>query len=202
MSEYFNPNAEEFCAAARKHFAFLVDRFGFVVDGAHGSANPFYVRFRGPSVCVVVEGVSYGVVCSTRLERKSVKGALDERLDLRKLAEFRRPDLEEPKNPAVRGQLTQMAFDASVLPLVAADFLGGNFGEWQALHDRAVADNKRAMEASAARDHKHDIDAVCAKAAEAFRSGQYDRVIELLAPIESELSSAQLLKLKMARAKR
>jgi hypothetical protein len=200
MSTHYVPSSQEFRAGAESHFSFLCRHFDFKVEALPASEhNEFSVRFSGKSLFVVVEGFSYGYALGTRICNAVRSADQAEEVDLHTILKLRRPDMLTTRYPEERGQLEEMKFHASALREAAGDLLTGNLGEWPRLVAFEQAERLRLRVEGQAEWRRRDLDRACTRAAEAFRSGEYGTVIKLLGPHESELSTGQLMKLRMAK---
>jgi hypothetical protein len=199
MSTHYVPSAREFHAGATEHYSFLCQRYGFSLVSRLDDDQEFIVRFRAGLLQVVVEGMSYGFVLGTRIERHSPGSDSPEVIQLHSLMELRRPELLVSRYPERRGQLEDMKFDSIALREVASDFLSGDLSDWTRLHAVAHATEERRGVEAIEQMCRHDLDRASARAAEAFRNGEFQKAVEILAPFEAELSPSQVTKLKMAR---
>jgi hypothetical protein len=198
MSEYYVPTQAELLDAIRAEFSFLVEQFGFrdVVQRDEKYINPYSVLYRKNQIAVLIEGISYGfsVDCQLRIEHH---GAIEApvQFSLGYLMAMRTPRLLEPRYPDRRGQLTQLPRLAEGLREAAMDLISGDFSR---LNDARPFIAKE-QEKAALEGRRRELSCVDSKSQEAFHSGDFRRVIDLLSPHDIELNKAARKRLEIAR---
>jgi len=196
MVEYHVPSAKEFKEAGRREFAFLQSDFEFKESKAPFKyENPYSIFFRHKNTFVYVEGLSYGFSLGVDIGTLGFFGKVKERFSLGYVVGLRRPDLLEPRFPEKRGQIEEMKRAAFDLKECANDFLNGDFS---ALHD-VLRYYKKLQEKSHSEYEAAEQKRIGIQASEAFHSIDYKKCIDLLSPIEKQLSKAQRIMLSQSR---
>ena len=194
-----NPSLEEFLARARHEFAFLIAEFAFQEQAVpqNWDVNRFQVRYANSASLVRAEGINwgYGVTVLLGPKRQPISDP-ENTFPLWAIVKLRRPDLYDGLNAG--DQLEQLAAHAIALRECASDVLRGNFDVRAAvdrLLDRNLSSRRSELEEWA---YRRDVET----ANEAFRSKDYDSVIDLLARHGTKLTQAQRLKLEYAKRHR
>ncbi|HJR58323.1 MAG TPA: hypothetical protein VJ813_02950 [Vicinamibacterales bacterium] len=195
-----SPTVTEFTAAVREAFGYLAREFGFrEVDppAKELELNPFLVRFVSPTTVVQVEGINWGFAAQVIV---GPDGGQEPLLPLWAVIRLRRPDLYEEvmKSP---GQLGEIRAYARALRETASDVLSGDFGVLAAAHAIVEARGLQQRLSQAEETREHDQRAAVAHAADAFRAGDFTRVVDLLMPHEKRLTTAQCAMLDYARTR-
>ena len=197
------PSLDEFKAACRKEFAYLIDEFGFVeaplprgrllasycVELPDGKfINGFAVWFWNGSVRIIIEGVNWGVHADLAIET-----ADGQRIGFGHVAAQYRGVL--PKLPEVGGgQLQDVKRLALMLRHLCEPLLRGDrtaLGEALRVQREVTARLHRDWELL---PYKRDA----AAAEEAFRQRKYAQVIRLLSPHSGRLSPSEARRLEFA----
>lgn len=194
-----NPSLDEFLIRARHTFAFLVAEFAFDEQPSprHTDVNPYQVRYLNATTSATVEGINWGYGVSVLLgptRRRILRR--DDAFPLWPLVKLRRPDLY--RSLWVGDQLEQLAAHAVALRECAAEVLRGDFdirSEVERLLRQQTPAGRRELADSL---HSQAV----AHANEAFRCKDYQRVVDILAPLEEQLTPAQRLKLEYAKKHR
>ncbi len=157
------PTPDEFRAAAREAFGFLVADHGFREERvARGSHNPVAVWFVNDTTRVVVEGINYGRNARVAVGRAGPIRSFENN-DLGDLASVRRSDLaltdEQVEVERAAGQLGQIPRLAELLRACGAEVLRGEFSSFPAIHalrERRAEEWERANGWSARRSRTTD----------------------------------------------
>jgi len=198
MNTAVAPSAAEFHAGALEHFNFLIRDHGFLVTQPPSELpQSFIVYFAKPGAYVAVIGYSYGFALDVELGPLHPDGRLSARMSQHLLMRLRTPEHLAPRFGGDRGQLEQMRFLASVLPLCAADALDGDFSVLSA----AKALEQELKQEAEATYRRKELSRAYARASEAFHAGEYARAAVMLRPFESELSKTQAALLRLALSK-
>jgi hypothetical protein len=195
MNTAVAPSPAQFQAGALEHFGFLVRDHGFQVSQPPVELpQSFIVYFAKPGAYVAVIGYSYGFALDVELGPLRPDGTPTERVSQWILMQLRTPEHLAPRFGGERGQIEQMRFMASVLPLCAADALRGDFSVLPS------AKQLRQNLAQEAEDEhrRRELSRASAQASDAFHAGQYARTVALLQPFQSSLSRAQAAMLRLA----
>jgi len=197
MSDYYVPSLQELLDAIRAELTFLVSTYSFqeVTDRSEKYINPYSVLYRKNSIAILVEGVSYGfgMNCEFRIEADSRRGQ-PERINLGYIVMLRAPQLLEPTYPEKRGQLTQLPKLAEELRLAALDLLDGDLSHLDEIRDFI----RKQQQKAAIENHRKEVSKIDLKSQEAFHQGNYGKVLDLLLPIEADLSVSGRKRLEMA----
>jgi hypothetical protein len=198
MNDYYVPSQQELIDAIRAELAFLVITYGFqeVTDRSEKYINPYSVLYRKKNIAILVEGVSYGfgLSCEFRVETDS-KRSQPERINLGYIAMLRAPQLVVPTYPEKRGQLTQLPKLAEELRLAALDLLDGDLSHLEEM--RAFI--RKEQQTAETENHRKEVSRIDVKSQEAFHQGNYGKVVDLLLPIEADLSASGRKRLEVAR---
>jgi hypothetical protein len=198
-----SPTAIEFKETVRDAFGYLGREFAFrevEPPTKHIEVNPFLVWFANATTLVQVEGINYGFAAQVILGPADAGDEWHATVPLWAIIKHRRPDLYEDalRSP---GQLSEIRVDAQALREAASDVLRGDFRVFAAAH--AIIDAQRIhqqrTEQEETREYHHK-EAV-ARAADAFRAKDFNRVVELLLPHVELLTPAERAKLAYARAR-
>ena len=198
MNDYYVPSQQELIDAIRAEMDFLVNTYGFqeVTDRSEKYINPYSVLYRKKHVELLVEGVSYGFGLSAEFRIETHSGqSKAERINLGYLIMLRAPQLLQPTYPEKRGQLTHLPKLAEGLRLAAQDLLAGDLSHLDEIRDFI----KKEQHKSERDSHRKEVSKIDVKSQEAFHQGNFRQVIDLLLPIESELSASGRKRLEMAR---
>jgi hypothetical protein len=198
-----SPTAIEFKETARDAFGYLQREFAFrevEPPAKHLAVNPFLVWFTNATTLVQVEGINYGFAAQVILARAGTGDEWHTSVPLWAIMKHRRPELYEESFRS-SGQLGDIRVYADALREVASDVLRGDFRVFAAA--RAVIDaqiiHRRLSEREQTHEHRHQV--AVARAADAFRSKDFNRVVELLLPHAERLTRAERAKLEYARAR-
>jgi hypothetical protein len=198
-----SPTVGEFKTTVRDAFGYLEREFACrEVDppAKHLEVNPFLVWFANATTLVQVEGTSYGFAAQVILGPADAGDEWQDTVPLWAITKHRRPDLyaDALKSP---GQLGDIRACARALREAANDVLKGDFRVFAAA--RAIVDaqgiHQRLTEQEETRQYHHRVAA--ARAADAFRAKDFNRVVELLMPHAERLTPAERAKLAYARAR-
>jgi hypothetical protein len=199
-----SPSAIEFKETVRDAFGYLGRDFAFrevEPPGKHVDVNPFVVCFANATTLVQVEGINYGFAAQVILGPADAPDAWDATVPLWAIIKHRRPDLYEGAFSRSSDQLADIRVHARALREAADDVLQGDFGVFD--DARAIIDaqmiHQRLTEQEESRKYHQQI--AVARAAEAFRAKDFNRVIELLSPHADYLTPAERAKLDYARAR-
>ena len=199
-----SPTAIEFKETVRDAFGYLGREFAFrevEPPSQHLEGNPFLVWFANATTLVQVEGTNYGFAAQVILGPAGAGDEWHATVPLWAIIKHRRPDLYEEafRSP---GQLGDIRADADALREVASDVLRGGFRVFAAA--RGIIDaqmvHQRLAEHEENLEHHHKV--AVARAADAFRARDFNRVVELLLPHAELLTPAERAKLVYARAGR
>lgn len=198
--EYYTPGKEELLAAMRREFSFLVTEYGYVelVERPERYINPYSILFRRAPVEVLVEGISYG--SGTTIEfriRDDVRQTPSDQFCISWMTTIRRPDLQVPKFPDKRGQLLQLPKLAFELKEVADDLLRGDLSLLPQVRN-AIATAKKEGEVA---ERARQFGRAEARSQEAFRSGDFPRVIAELEPHRDLLNPSSRKRLEIAKSR-
>ncbi len=199
-----SPSLDEFKAACRREFAYLIDEFGFVeeplpqgrllasycIELPEGKfINGFAVWFWNGSLRIIVEGVNWGLHADMAFET-----ADGQRIGFGHVVAQFRGSL--PKLPATSGgQLQDIKRLALLLRHLCEPLLRGDrtaLAEALRIQQEATARLRRDLELL---PYKRDA----ASAEEAFHRRDYARVIQLLSPHIGKLSPTEERRLEFAR---
>jgi hypothetical protein len=197
-----SPTLGEFKETVHDAFGYLVSEFGFretEPPPSHLEVNPFIVWFANETTLVQVEGIKWGFAAQVTLRpvgSRDVYAAVP----LWAIIKHRRPDLYEElaRSP---GQLGDVREYARALREVASEVLKGDFRVFASARAivEAYAVQLRESQRQESRDRNHR--AAVAVAADAFRAGDFGRVVELLTPHIELLTAAERARLSYARAR-
>lgn len=197
MNDHYVPSQQELIDAIRVELAFLVDTYGFreVTHQTEQHINPYSVLYRKNQISVLVEGVSYGFStdCQIIVEMDSPR-RVSENINLGYLMMLRTPHLLEPTYPEKRGQLTQLPRLAEGIRTAALDIITGDLSRLEDIKQFITKEQEKAK----SEYRQREIARIDAKSQEAFHNGNYQEVIDLLSPLEAELSSATRKRLELA----
>ncbi|HEY8196802.1 MAG TPA: hypothetical protein VIG04_07485 [Gemmatimonadales bacterium] len=190
-----SPSLTEFTTTVREAFRYLGPAFGFrevPPPAPRLAVNPFMIWFQNPTTLVQVQGINWGFAAQVLLgpaDGDDVSAAVP----LWAIIQHRRPDLSrEPQ-----GQLGDVRAYAEALREVAGDVLQGEFEVFGSA--RRILDAQMTRHTNERREQARA--AAVAGAAEAFRAGNFGRVIELLGPHVELLSPAERARLDYAHAR-
>jgi hypothetical protein len=198
-----SPTRLEFQATVRDAFGFLVREFGFREVQPRASRrepDAFVVRFANTTTAVQVEGINWGFAAQVVVGEAAAGDQLGTAVPLWAIMKLRRPDLYEEITGSA-GQLADIRVYARALREAAVEVLTGDFavfGDARALVEARAAEYGTSH-MQQAREHRHH--AAVASAAEAFRAGDFSRVVELLAPHADLLTPAERGRLEYARTR-
>ncbi len=181
------PSLAEFLATARREFAFLPKHLGFIE--IEPGPNPYAVRYAKANVVVRIEGVNWGCVANVLVTLDGVTLPL---WAIAKAGGF----CAAPAGD----QLEQLSSLAQQL-LKATELLDGDSSCMAAAQDifQESASQLRAEERRA-EEMEADRRAI-ALSEDAFRVGEWAKVVAALAPREARLSRATAARLQFARRK-
>jgi hypothetical protein len=198
-----SPSLSEFREIVREAFAYLEREFAFrevEPPAQHVAVNPFLVWFASATTLVQVEGINYGFGAQVILGPADAGDDWRAAVPLWAIIKHRRPDLYDETFRS-EGQLGEIRLYADALRETAGDVLRGDFRVLAAA--RAIIDaqtrHQRLTEPDEIRQSRQNL--AVARAAEAFRAGELNRVVELLSPYMDRLTDAQRAKLDYARAR-
>lgn len=198
MNDYYVPSQQELIAAMRAELAFLVNTYGFqeVTDRSEKYMNPCSVLYKKNDIAILVEGVSYGfgLSCEFRIATDA-RRSQTERINLGYIVMLRAPQLLEPTYPEKRGQLTQLPKLAEELRVAAPDFLNGDLSHLDEIREFIRTEQQK----SERENHRKEVAKTDLNSQEAFHQKDYGKVVDLLLPIESDLSPSGRKRLEMAR---
>jgi hypothetical protein len=198
-----SPSAIEFKEAVRDAFGYLRRDFAFrevEPPAKHVEVNPFFVGFANATTLVQIEGINYGFAAQVILGRADAPDAWEATVPLWAIIKHRRPDLYEDtfRSP---DQLGDIRVHARALREAADDVLRGDFRVFDAA--RAILDaqmvHQRLTEQEESRKYHRNV--AVARAADAFRAKDFNRVVELLLPHAECLTPGERAKLDYARAR-
>jgi len=197
-----SPTPLEFQETVRDAFGFLVREFGCREVDSRASRrerrDPFVLRFANTTTLVQVEGINWGFAAQVVVGEALAGDQWGSAVPLWAIMKHRRPDLYQEITTSP-GQLADIRVYARALREAAADVLRGDFavfGAARALVD-AQAIEHGISQTRQAREDSHHADAE--SAVEAFRAGDFPRVVELLAPHAAVLTPAEKGRLAYAR---
>jgi hypothetical protein len=197
-----SPTLSEFKATVRDAFGYLEREFAFHEVEPPASlleGNPFIVWFVNATTLVQVEGVNWGFAAQVLLGPAAGRD-WHATVPLWAVLKDRAPDLYQ-RSAQSQGQLGDIRYYADALRQAASDVLTGDL--------RVIASARAVVEAEATqqrlREHEemrdHTKRAAVKAAADAFRSKDYQRVVEHLTPHMERLTPAERARLDYARAR-
>jgi hypothetical protein len=198
-----SPTPIEFKEIVRDDFGYLGREFAFrevEPPAKHLEVNPFLVWFVNPTTLVSVEGINYGFAAQVILGPVDAGDEWHATVPLWAIIKHRRPDLYEDafRSP---GQLGDSRVHAHALREAASDVLRGDFRVFAAAH--AIVDtqmiHQRVSEQEKTREYYQKV--AVARAADALRARDFNRVVELLLPHAEFLTRAERATLDYARAR-
>ena len=197
MNDYYVPSQQELIDAIRAELAFLASTHGFreVTDRSEKYINPYSVLYKKNDIEILVEGVSYGfgMSCEFRI-KPDPRGSQIERINLGYIVMLRAPQFLVPTYPEKRGQLTQLPKLAEELRVAAPDLLDGDLSHIDEIRDFIRKEQEKAER----ENHRKEVSQTDLKSQEAFRQGDYRKVVDLLLPIAADLSPSGHKRLEMA----
>jgi|APTNR8051073442_1049403.scaffolds.fasta_scaffold52221_2 hypothetical protein len=198
MNDYYVPSEQELLDAIRAEMSFLVRMYGFqeVTNRSEKYINSYSVLYKKKGISLLVEGVSYGFGLNCYFTIETERGQRrPEHINLGYLMMLRAPHLLEPSYPEKRGQLTQLLKLGEGLRLTATDLLNGDLSHL----DEIRAFVQREQEKAAKENRRKELSRIDVKSQEAFHQSDYQQVLDLLVPIESELTASGRKRLELAR---
>ena len=180
------PNLEEFLAAARCEFHYLITEFLFTEEPIDKVEyhNPFSVRFEGQGLMVIPEGIGWGSSVTVTIgELAQQNTSVVRGIPLCAILEARgyTPNL-------LKGdQIVQLGIQARELREHARDVLEGDctvFAEARRIVDLRIAKSR-------AQEETERFEAASIQAAGAFHRKEYGAVRRLLEPFSDRLSDHQ-----------
>jgi hypothetical protein len=195
MNTAVAPSLAQFQAAALEHFGFLLTEHRFqLAQPPSELPQSFIAYFAKPGAYVAVIGYSYGFALDVELGPLRPDGTPSERISQLLLMRLRIPEYLAPRFGGERGQIEQMRFMASALPLCGADALSGDFSVLPVVKALQKELQQEAEEAY----REQELSRASAQASVAFHAEEYAKAVALLRPFESELSKAQAAMLRLA----
>jgi hypothetical protein len=198
-----SPALIEFQETARDAFGYLGREFAFrelEPPEKYLEVNPFIVWFANATTLVRVEGINWGFAAQVMLGPADAEDGWHDTVPLWAVIKHRRPELYEEVTTSA-GQLGDIRLYAHALRETADDVLRGDFGVFAAaraiVEAQGVQQRLRQHEESRERGRS----AAVAAAADAFRAGDFRRVVDLLMPHADLLTPAERARLDYARAR-
>jgi hypothetical protein len=197
------PTLIEFKETARNAFGYLGREFAFrelEPPAKYLEVNPFIVRFANATTLVQVEGTNWGFAAQVILGSANAEDSWPDTVPLWAVIKHRRPDLYEEAMRSA-GQLDDIRLYAHALRETASDVLGGNFGVFAAARAIVEARGAQLRVQQHEEAQERDRSSAVAAAADALRTGNFRRVVDLLMPHAELLTPAERARLDYARAR-
>jgi hypothetical protein len=183
---------DEYKAAARTEFAFLVETHGFrEIPAPHpSSVDKFVVVYERAQWLVRVQGLSYGVSADVSIIAPDGR---DASFGYAHSGSF----WSEHREGFGRGQVGDLRFWAWCLRTTGERF----FQNPSAFFEEIWSRRERFRQASRVDSQRHAMTRAMEKAQAAFRAKRYSEVTALLTPFRDALTPAQMAKLEFSRAR-
>jgi len=182
---------EKFLNTSRAEFQFLVSRFGFQEIGAEDQYNPYKLNFIRNDLIISIEGIHYGSSAMILIKDKNDRTLSPINLN----PNFIPLDKQSAKTlQKTSGQSDEIALAAKLLREHGTELLKGNF----AVFEEAYA---RKQNAWAQYDERRLFGNAIQEAVAAYNQEEWQTVVSLLEPYESNLSKKMAKKLAYARSR-
>jgi hypothetical protein len=198
-----SPTLIEFQETARDAFGYLGREFAFrevKPPARYLEVNPFIVWYANETTLVQVEGTNWGFAAQVILGPADPEDGWHDKVPLWAVIKHRRPELYQEATRSA-GQLGDIHHYAHALRETASDVLGGNFGVFAAARAIVEARGAQLRVQQHEEAQERDRSSAVAAAADALRTGNFRRVVDLLMPHAELLTPAERARLDYARAR-